>query len=78
MVIEGHVGSLSAHERGAIWLQTDAATDWECILPSGRDPDPVSIDDVVQHILREQVLPATGAWSNERVRAFLHRSERRD
>ena len=78
LIVQGHVATLSKHERDAIWLQTDAGSDWDCEEPSDREADPVQDDDIVDWVTREYVYAEAGNWSNGRIRAYIERSSRRD
>jgi hypothetical protein len=49
------LGKLATYERDALWLRTDAGTDWECEEPEGRAQYPVCDPDIVDYISREYV-----------------------
>src|ERR1035437_3604814 len=73
-----YVAALPQHERDALWLQTDAGSDWDCDEPESREASPVSEDDIIDYLVREVVYAEAGRWSNARIRAFNERSSRRD
>jgi hypothetical protein len=77
-IVRGHVAKLPKHERDAIWLQTNAGSDWDCEEPSDREADPVQDDDIVDWLTREYVYAEAGNWSNGRIRAYIERSSMRD
>ena len=72
------VEKLLPHEREAIWLQTNAADDWDCEDESERPPYPVSNDDIVDYLVHEYIYSEAGNWSNQRIRVYLDRSSRTD
>lgn len=75
--IGGLVAELPSHEKQAVWLQTEAGTDWKLEDPDERDSDPVN-DDHVEAYLINLVYDEAERWSNERIRAFIERSRTRD
>ena len=77
-LVSGFVDELVRHEREAIWLQTDAGTDWDCDEPQDREPYPVVDDDIVDYLLHQYVYAEAGRWSNVRIRAFIDRASMRD
>lgn len=76
--VDAAVEELAAFEREAIWLQTDAASDWEDEDGPNRDPYPVFDDDIVDFIMESHLLPEAGRWHNSRIRAFIDRVTLRD
>lgn len=77
-IVSRYVADLQAHERAAIWQQTDAGIDWECSDPKTREVDPVIDDEIIDRITNEYVYLEAGRWSNHRIREFIERSARRD
>jgi len=77
-IVSRYVADLQAHERAAIWQQTDAGIAWECGDPKTREVDPVIDDEVIDRITSEYVYLEAGRWSNQRIREFIERSARRD
>ena len=45
------VESLPTYEKEALWLLTDEYFDWECEVEDERDTYPVSIPDIVKHVV---------------------------
>ena len=76
-IVGGYVSDLPPHEREAIWLQTEAGSDWDCEEPESREPYPVTDDDIIKFITTEHVYVEAGRWSNARIRAFIDRSSMR-
>ena len=77
-VVGAHIGGLPKHERDALWLQTEAGSDWECEESGDREADPVRDDDIIDWVTREYVYAEAGNWSNARIRAYIDRSSMRD
>jgi hypothetical protein len=77
-MVRVYVAELPKHEREAIWLQTDAGSDWHCEEPEDRAAHPVVDDDVVDYLVHEYVYPQAGRWSNVRIRDYIERSGMRD
>lgn len=77
-LVRGYVGELPAHEREAIWLQTEAGIEWDCEEPESRPAYPVSDDDISEYITKNHIYPAAGRWSNPCIRAFMERCSKRD
>ena len=73
-----HVAKLPRHERDAIWLQTEAGSDWDCEVPTDREADPVRDDDITDWVTRDYVYAEAGSASNARIRAYIERSSMRD
>ena len=72
-ILARHLDELAKHEREAIWLQTEAAADWDRKEPEERDPYPVCDDEIAEYLAKEYVYAEAGRWSNARIRAFLDR-----
>ena len=72
-LLTAEVAELPAHEREALWLQTEPALDWNWEEADARAAYPVNPEDVVEHLWREYLLPEAGRWSNARIRAFQDR-----
>ena len=72
-IVRGYVTELPKHEREAIWLQTDAGSDWDYEEPEDREPQPVCDDDIVDYLAQEYVYKEAGRWSNARIRAYFDR-----
>ncbi len=70
-IVEGYVGKLPKHESDAIWLQSNAGSDWSCEEPEDREPNPVLQTDVVNYIIQEHVYAEAERWSNARIEAYL-------
>ena len=77
-LVGGYVFDLPAHERDAIWLQTEAGSDWDPEEPVTHRPYPPVEDDVTAYITEEHVYAEAGRWSNARIRTYIERSEIRD
>ena len=77
-IVGGYVGELPAHERDAIWLQTEAGSDWDPEEPETRRPCPPVEDDVTAYITEEHVYAEADRWSNARIRTHIERSAMRD
>lgn len=77
-MLSGEVDGLAAHEREALWLQTEQGSDWDCEDEDDRDPYPVDLDEIVEYLLHDYVLAEAGSWSNARIRAYLDWSSQRD
>lgn len=67
------VGQLPAHEREAIWLQTEPGSDWTDKDEDERDPYPVYDGDVADHVLTDWIYDEAGRWTNARIRKYLDR-----
>lgn len=76
--LKGYVNELPSLTQDAIWLQTDAGSDWWCEDPDDRDTFPVCDDDSVDYLAREYVYAEAGRWSNTRIRTFIEQSCMRD
>ena len=68
-----HVAGLPEHERQALWLLTDAGSDWEWEEPENRQTDPARDDDIIDWVTREYVYAEAGTFSNARIRAYIER-----
>lgn len=77
-IVSGYIAELPKHELEAIWLQTDAGSDWGYKEPEDREASPVCDDDIVEYLTREYVYAEAGSWSNARIRAYIERSSMRD
>jgi len=77
-IVSAYIDKLPKHEREAIWLQTDAGSDWRYKEPEEREASPVCDDDIVEYLTRDYVYVEAGSWSNARVRAYIERSSERD
>jgi hypothetical protein len=77
-IVAGYVADLPKHEREAIWLQTNAGSDWDCEEPNVREAYPVSDSDIIQYLIHEYVYAEASRWSNARIRAYIERSTMRD
>jgi hypothetical protein len=71
--VECSVADLHEYERAALWLQSDAGSDWYCESPDKRLEWPVYDGDIVEYIVREYVYDSAGRWSNPQIRAFMRR-----
>jgi hypothetical protein len=83
--IQAHLRTLPEYWREAIWLQTEAGSDWLCERddaadepgtsarpsPKWNDSPPVELSDLVEYVCREYVLDAAGRWPNRRIREYL-------
>ena len=49
------IGTLAVYERDALWLRSDAGTDWDCQEPESRAEYPVFDLDIANYISREYV-----------------------
>jgi hypothetical protein len=70
-MVEAEVEKLSPHERGAIWLQTPEADDWEFDEESEHAHYPVCNDDIVGYVVKEHIYHEAGRWNNQRIREYL-------
>ena len=77
-LLSSHIAELPKHEQEAIWLQTDAGSDWDCDEPKDRESHPVFDSDIVDYLVREYIYERAGQWSNARIRAFIDRSSMSD
>jgi hypothetical protein len=78
-ILGGDVEALSPHERDALWLQTKQGIDWAYQEEGPHRSDyPVCIEDVIEYLWTDYVLPEADRWSNQRIRAYLDRSTRTD
>jgi hypothetical protein len=73
-IVKNQVDKLPAHEREAIWLQTDAGVDWSCKEPDQREAQPVFDGDIIDWLITEHVYQEASNWSNPRIRAYLERT----
>lgn len=65
------VSRLPLHERRAVWLQTENGMAYLDLEEEDSGPVPYSVDDIVQYMLDEYVLPAAAEHSNPRIRKYL-------
>jgi hypothetical protein len=72
-IVGAHIARLPKHEREALWLLTDAGSDWEWKEPEDREADPVRDDDIIDWVTREYVYAEAGTFSNARIRAYVER-----
>lgn len=77
-IVSFYVDELPAHEREAIWLQTEPGFDWDCEETHNREPYPIVDDDVTEYIINEYIYTEAGRWSNVRIRKYIERSSMRD
>lgn len=83
--VYGFIEKLKNYEQVAIWLQTDAASDWQrelmdnpetadvSTLPDDKEEHvPLCIDDIVDYVTHEYVYREAGLWSNNRIRDFYN------
>ncbi len=69
-LIAGRVSRPDPATAAAIWLQTEAASDWD----ANEEPQvPVIDDDIVNYVLEEYVLRAAWDWHNRRIERYLYR-----
>ncbi len=71
--LAGIVEALPGFEREALWMQSDAALEWECREPGEREPYPVNSHDVVEYLF-QAVCESAGSLSNHRIRRYIERS----
>lgn len=69
--VDSAVEELASYEREAVWLQTDAAWEWEHAEDAERHPYPVAASDIISFIMEDHLLPEARRWSNSRIRAFI-------
>jgi hypothetical protein len=72
-LVGGYVCDLPAHEREAIWLQTEPGFDWDCDEAKDRDPYPVVGDEISEYIATEYIYTEAGRWSNAHIRSYIKR-----
>lgn len=72
-IVSTFVSEIPAYEQEALWLQTNAGWDWDCVEPETREAYPVCEDDIVQYIT-SQIYAKADDWSNARVRDYLERA----
>jgi putative SOS response-associated peptidase YedK len=77
-LVEAHVEALPAHERDALFLQTQAGRDWLDEEPPSPEPMPVSDDDIVDYVTTRYIYREARDWSNARIRAYIDRCNMRD
>ena len=83
-LVHGFIAKLKDYEQVAIWLQADAASDWQRELMENAGSEdvsmltddkeehvPLDIDDIVYYVTHEYVYMQAGTWSNSRIRDFL-------
>lgn len=73
-LLRGFVDDLSSTERIAIWLSTEAGTDWIDDQQDGSNEDdtpPVTDDDIVEE-LKSNLLSRAGEYSNKRIERFIN------
>lgn len=70
-LVRSQIGKLAKHEYDAIWLQTDAASEWERLDDTRQDPYPVCLDDVVFLIANSYVYRKASQYRNERIRLII-------
>ncbi len=63
---------LPLHERRAVWLQTENGMAYLDLEEEDSGPIPHSVDDIVQYMLDDYVLPAAAEYSNTRIRKYLY------
>lgn len=76
--LAGYVEELPAHEREALWLQTEEGIDWAFEESEDREPYPVYDNDIIEYLAREYIYTKAEEWTNARIRAFLERARMRD
>lgn len=69
--LEDEVSRLPLHERRAVWLQTENGMAYLDLEEEDSGSVPYSVDDIVQYMLDEYVLPAAVEYSNPRIRKYL-------
>jgi len=80
-LIEREVRKLDGVVIGAIWLRTDAGSDWESEIQDKIDEGEIkewdqenvdcNLDDVGQYILQEYVLKSASDWTNKRIEKYI-------
>jgi hypothetical protein len=70
-VVRISVKELQSHEREAIWLQTAEGDDWLFADEETREQYPVCEDDIVEHLVHEQIYSSAANWTNKRIREYL-------
>ena len=63
---------LTAEEQAAVWLQTDAASDWQADAEDYDGPVTVDIGDMVE-LVSDEVRTLAANHSNRRIEHFLRR-----
>ncbi len=78
-VIQSELKPLKVEILQAIWLQTDAASDWESEIEDkieygeikeAETKAPCDRDEIAEYILHEFVLNKAADWTNRRIRKF--------
>lgn len=77
-IVKAHIARLSKQEKEAIWLQTEAGTDWAYEEEENRESQPVSDEEIMDWLVEERVYAEAANWSNARIRAYLDRSSVED
>lgn len=67
------VDSLPTYEKEALWLLTDEYFDWECEDEDERDTYPVSIPDIVRHMVENGLYEEARSSTNPSVLKYLRR-----
>jgi len=80
-LIEQQVRKLDNEVIGAIWLHTDAGSDWESEIQGKIDEGEIkewdqeevdyNLDEVGQYILQEHVLKSASDWTNKRIDKYI-------
>jgi hypothetical protein len=74
VIVSSHVEELPVHEWEAVWLQTEAGSEWCSEDPADRDANPVNSDDIVNHVTTEFVYDEARNWTNDRIRSYIERA----
>ncbi len=72
--VAGLVSDLSAHEKQALWLRTEAGWDWDYDTRDANAVCPICEEEIVDYLWTEYVLAEAGRWTNARIRAYIERA----
>jgi|PlaIllAssembly_1097288.scaffolds.fasta_scaffold497000_2 hypothetical protein len=75
IIIAEHLNEAPEFLQEAMWLQTEAGSDWACDSDDSDEPEDPSIckNELVNFILNEYVLTKAGEWKNKDIRNYLNR-----
>jgi hypothetical protein len=71
--LTGIIEALPDFKREALWMQSDAASEWKYREPRECEQYPVNTQDAVEYLFKA-VCESAGSWSNDRIRRYLERS----
>lgn len=75
--VAAYVEELKAHEKLALWFQTDQGWDWPYDDEEEEERNEyhpiIDDEDIVQYIVKEYVYNKAGRWANKRIRTYIDR-----